>query len=139
MQGFLRRLGIERSYTMINAYLYSVYGQAAGERYADDEKIAAYRNRWLDALLADSAVGAVVAFGYLGRSAFEQWRKTPHGTHSQLHFEHLTHPTMPEASSKGDPAKKGSAMKRMLVEWNAALERLDAKLGERDTEHQLTP
>ena len=28
VQGFLRKLGIDRSYVMINAFLYSVYGQA---------------------------------------------------------------------------------------------------------------
>jgi uracil-DNA glycosylase len=139
VQGFLRKLGIERSYTMINAYLYSVYGQAAGERYAGDEEIASYRNRWLDALLVDSRVEAVISFGHLGREAVEQWREAQAGEHRQFQFEHLTHPTMPEASSKGDPTKKADAMRRMLGEWNAALERLDAMLGRRDVDRQLVP
>src|SRR3954466_415061 len=34
VQGFLRKLGIERSYAMVNTFLYSVYGQSGGERHA---------------------------------------------------------------------------------------------------------
>ena len=51
VQGFLARLGITRSYVMVNTYLYSVYGQGGGERHKDDPAITAYRNRWLDKLL----------------------------------------------------------------------------------------
>ncbi len=51
MHGFLRKLGIERSYVMVNTFVYSVYGQEGGERHEDSEPIVAYRHRWLDALL----------------------------------------------------------------------------------------
>jgi hypothetical protein len=136
-QGFLRKLGLDRSYVMLNCYLYSVYGQQAGERHADDEPIAAYRNRWFDALFAGSPIEAVISFGHLGREAFEQWRATDAGQGADVPFEHLTHPTMPEASSKGDETKRATAMKRMLAEWNAALRRLDDALGGRDADRQL--
>ena len=136
-QGFLRKLGIERSYTMINAFLYSVYGQQAGERHAKDRAIARYRNRWLDALLLDGPVDAVVSFGSLGRRAFEAWKRTEKGKTCSVHFEPLTHPTMPEASSKGNQAKKAEATKRMLAQWNEGLERLDAQLGARDAQRPL--
>jgi len=139
VQGFLRKLGLERSYVMLNAYLYSVYGQSAGERHAGDPEIAAYRHRWLDALLVGSRIETVVSFGHLGREAFERWRETPRGEHASLHFEHLTHPTMPDAASKGDPAKRAAAMEKMLKEWNAALARLDQRLGPRDTDVALVP
>src|SRR3954453_11322305 len=33
LQGFLAKLGIDRSYVMINTFLYSVYGQNAGEEH----------------------------------------------------------------------------------------------------------
>jgi len=137
VQGLLAKLGIERSYVMVNAYLYSVYGQRAGEKHEGNEKIAAYRNRWLDALLIDTQVEAVVSFGHIARSAFEGWQATASGAQSQVTFEHLTHPTMPEASSKGDPAKKATATKKMLAQYNAALTRLDAQLGERDVDREL--
>lgn len=139
VQGFLAKLGIERSYAMLNAYLYSVYGQAAGERHAKNRRIARYRNRWLDALLLDSRVDAVVSFGHLGRTAFEGWKRTERGKTSDVHFEPLTHPTMPEASSKGDAQKKAAATKKMLAQWNEGLERLDDRLGERDVQRTLVP
>ncbi|HYP47546.1 MAG TPA: uracil-DNA glycosylase family protein, partial [Thermoleophilaceae bacterium] len=139
VQGFLAKLGIERSYAMINAFLYSVYGQRAGERHKASEPIRDYRNRWLDALLADSSVEAVVSFGHIGRDAFERWQDSEAGGESDLPFEARTHPTMPEASSGGNAAKKREATRRMLEQWNAALERLDAALGARDEERELVP
>src|SRR6266540_3867437 len=51
IQGFLFKLGIDRSYVMVNTFLYSVYGQGGGNQHAHDPAIAAYRNQWLDALL----------------------------------------------------------------------------------------
>ena len=137
VQGFLAKLGIQRSYVMVNAFLYSVYGQAGGERHKDNQAIIDHRHRWLDALLAESEIRAVVAFGHLARDAFERWLLTPNGSQANPLFEPLTHPTMPEASSKGDPAKKAQATKRMLTQWNAALQRLHPALAERDAEHQL--
>src|SRR5215813_9860975 len=51
IQGFLAKLGIDRSYVMVNTFLYSVLGQGGGNRHRHDAKIASYRERWLDALL----------------------------------------------------------------------------------------
>jgi uracil-DNA glycosylase len=48
VQGLLARIGITRSYVMINTFLYSVYGQGGGARHDDDPAIATHRNRWLD-------------------------------------------------------------------------------------------
>ena len=131
VQGFLAKLGITKSYAMVNAYLYSVYGQSAGEHHAGDAAIADYRNRWLDALVTGGA-DAVVAFGHLGRESFERWQKTPTGKSSHVHFEHLTHPTMPDAASKGDAEKRAAAMKKMLKEWNGALQRLHGQIASPD-------
>lgn len=134
VQGFLAKLGIERSYVMVNAFLYSVYGQQGGERHTDSEPIIAYRHRWLDALLIDSAIEVVVGFGHLARDAFERWQQTGAGKASSVHFEPLTHPTMPEAASHGDADRKAEATRTMLEGWNAGLERIDDALGERDSE-----
>jgi uracil-DNA glycosylase len=139
VQGFLGKLGIDSSYVMLNAFLYSVYGQGGGERHRDDHAIVEYRTRWLDALLVDTGVEAVVAFGHLAHDALDRWLATPAGTGASLHCERLPHPTMPEASSKGDEAKRAAAMKAMLGEWNQALERLDGQLGQRDANRPLEP
>lgn len=131
VQGFLAKLGIQEQYAMLNAYLYSVFGQSGGERHRKDQKIIDYRHRWLDALLTGSDVMAVVAFGHLAHDALDRWLDTPAGQGSELATERLPHPTKPEAASKGNEAKRAAAMKEMLGEWNGALERLDGKLGAR--------
>src|ERR671919_314137 len=40
VQGFLAKLGIEKSYVLVNAFLYSVYGQGGGQRHKDASAIA---------------------------------------------------------------------------------------------------
>jgi hypothetical protein len=113
VQGFLRKLGIERSYVMINAFLYSVFGQRGGERHADSQPIIDYRHRWLDALLdEDGHVQAVVAFGHLAHDAFERWAEANRARAEELTVERLTHPTMPEASSRGNPAAARTVERR---------------------------
>lgn len=134
VQGFLRKAGIERSYVMVNAFVYSVYGQQGGERHARDPAIAAYRHRWLDALLDGSGVEAVVAFGRLANVAYETWLATPTGARSEAAYVHLTHPTQPEGSSHGDAARRAEAMRKMLAQWNAGLERLREALAHPDAD-----
>ena len=86
VQGFLRKLGIDRSYAMVNAFLYSVYGQAGGERHVDSEPILEYRNRWLDALLGeDGRVQVVVAFGHIGHAAFDALGRGQPRTRGRAH------------------------------------------------------
>src|SRR3712207_3522594 len=52
VQAFLGRLGVVRSYVMVNALLFSVYGQQGGEDHISDPGVVGYRHRWLDAVLA---------------------------------------------------------------------------------------
>jgi hypothetical protein len=140
VQGFLRKLGIERSYVMINAFLYSVFGQSGGERHAGSPPIIDYRRRWLDALLGnDGRVQAVVAFGHLAHDAFGRWAEANPARAGELAVERLTHPTMPEASSHGSAERRREATRRLLEQWNGALERLHAALPERDEERELVP
>ena len=61
VQGFLAKLGITRSHVLVNAFLYSVYGQAGGERHVDDPGVVAYRNRWLDAVAKHNQLDAIVS------------------------------------------------------------------------------
>ena len=78
LQGFLAKLGITRSYVLVNTFLYSVYGsvKAATRR---DPRIIAYRNRWLDALLVGKQVEAVVSLGTAANEAWQFWKDTPAG------------------------------------------------------------
>src|SRR4051794_7532547 len=139
VQGFLARLGISQSYVMVNAFLYSVFGQSGGERHEREPKIIEYRHRWLDALVVGSGVKAVVAFGHLAHDALDRWLDTPAGQGVTLATERLTHPTKPEAASKGSEAKRAAETKAMLMEWNAALVRLDPAVGTRPAGEPLKP
>jgi uracil-DNA glycosylase len=123
VQGFLAKLGLTRSYVMVNTYVYSVYGQGGGSRHKKNAAIAAHRNRWFDALLPGDIQG-VVALGQLADAAWQAWRATSTGATFSGVYAAVTHPTQPESSSKGDKAKRLAATAKMLQGWNAALQAL---------------
>ena len=70
LQGFLAKLGIDRSYVMVNTFLYSVYGQGGGTKHQNDAGILAYRKRWLDALVPGSQIEITVSLGELAENAW---------------------------------------------------------------------
>ena len=124
VQGFMAKIGIRRRYLMINTYVYSVFGQGGGSKHKNNPVIAAYRNRWFDALLPGKVQG-VVAFGQLADAAWQAWKSTPKGSAFTGTYQAVTHPTQPESSSQGNAAKKKEAMAKMLAGWNAALKILE--------------
>ncbi|MGZ8605504.1 MAG: uracil-DNA glycosylase family protein [Actinomycetota bacterium] len=132
VQGFLARLGITTSYVMINAFLYSVYGQGGGERHDGDPVIARDRHAWLDALLVDSDVRAVVALGRLADHAFTAWRGTPAGQDVEIVYRRITHPTFPESASAAGQIDYADGMRSMLGDWNDALDGFRTALDEPD-------
>jgi hypothetical protein len=123
IQGFLAKLGLTRSYVMVNTFVYSVYGQGGGTKHKNDPAIIAYRNRWFDALLPRQVQG-VVALGQLADLAWQAWKNTPTGRIFNGVYHAITHPTQPESSSKGDPVKRKAAIAKMLQGWNTALQGL---------------
>ena len=68
-QGLLAKLGITRSYVLVNAFLYSVFGQHGGTRHIDNPAITAYRNRWLDTIARRNDLQAIITFGRLADRA----------------------------------------------------------------------
>jgi uracil-DNA glycosylase len=132
LQGFLARLGVVRSYVLVNAFVFSVYGQWGGERHRDDAAIAAYRDRWLDALLVGTQVEAVIALGGLAQAAFDAWRSTPAGTASSIACRRIHHPTYPEGASRGGGISRADAMREMLADWNQALDELRPRIAHPD-------
>ena len=115
LQGFLARLGIDRSYVLVNTYLYSVYGSATS---ATAPGITTYRNRWLDALAAHNPIEAVVTLGGKAEQAYAAWPGSTAGT--WIHAN-MTHPTYPESASASGQSTKAEAMKKLCDSWNAAL------------------
>jgi hypothetical protein len=124
VQGFLAHLGITTSYVMINTFLYSVYGQFGGNKHKKNPVIAAYRNRWIAAILDQQPIEAVVAFGGLADLAWEAWLASPEAAERPtLPFRHVLHPTSPD-SAGGTAAVKKAAMKAMLASYNVAIAEL---------------
>ena len=102
LQGFLFKLGIDRSYVMVNTFLYSVYGSAS--KNAGLTRIATYRHKWLDAVFAHEPIEAVVALGTLADKAWLKWAGTPNGQSFSPAYRHITHPTAPESGAAKNQA-----------------------------------
>lgn len=132
VQGLLAKLGIVRSYVYVNAYLYSVYGSVKAKTKRD-VRLVGYRNRWLDALLVGSQVEAVLALGQAADEAWQAWKATPAGQAANLGYAAVSHPTQPESASKGDRVKLATATKKLLQNWNGALQVLSTKVAHPDT------
>lgn len=90
LQGLLRKLGITYSYVMVNAFLYSIYGQFDHEMEAisTDPLVMDYRNTLCDKILSENPVEAVLTIGAGARHAVQHW---PHP--SNLHVSNLVHPS----------------------------------------------
>ena len=123
IQGFLGKLGVTRSYVMINTFLYSAYGNPTAKN-RKNPKLVEYRNSWLDALILGKTIEGVVALGDRADEAWKMWRATPNGTAFTKTYVKITHPTQPESSSGGNHAKLEQATKKMLLNWNAGLQTL---------------
>ncbi|MEO8427413.1 MAG: uracil-DNA glycosylase family protein [Verrucomicrobiota bacterium] len=123
VQGLLAKLGITTSYVLINTFLYSVYGsvKAATRR---DPLLVKYRNQWINSLMNGGKVEAALTLGTTAEEAWQSWKATPEGQASNVAFAPVTHPTQPESSSKNDKTKLAQATKKMLANWNVALQAL---------------
>ncbi len=130
VQGLLTKIGITTSYIMINAFVYSVYGQGGGTRHAKDAAIAAYRHRWLDALLVPAAPGAVpaggpitavITLGGLADQAYTTWAKTRPEVAASLHHAAVKHPTYPDSASAAGQITLAAATAKLLTDWNRQL------------------
>jgi uracil-DNA glycosylase len=139
VQGFLAKLGVRRSYVMVNAFLYSVLGQQGGEKHKNDPGIASYRNRWLDALLIGQEIEAVVAFGELAGGAWRKWKATPKGQSFEVAAVKIPHPTYPESAFNNNEEKRKAATQAMLIKWNAALNTLRTAISHPDEPTSLVP
>jgi len=138
LQGLLAKLGITESYVIVNTFLYSVYGSVKSAT-ARDPKLIAYRNSWLDALLVDQKVEAVLALGTAADAAWQAWKQTPSGTAFSGAYAPFIHPTEPESSSKGNKEKLVEATKKMLANWNAGLQILSPSVTHPDVATALLP
>lgn len=107
VQGFLGKLGLTRSYALLNAYAYALLpsrAQRAIPILAEPDQ-QTWRNA-LFSMVVGPELQAVVAFGQQARIALEQWDAAP----DVPTFE-VPHPSSRDAG-------------RLVSEWRAAIEEL---------------
>jgi uracil-DNA glycosylase len=138
VQGFLAKLGVTRSYVLVNTFLYSVYGDIKSSA-PKNAALVAYRNRWLDALLVGSGVEAVLALGSHADRAWKTWKATAHGQTVDVAYAHVFHPTYPDSKTKGKEPALGKETKALLRNWNKALATLHAAVKHPDAAVPLVP
>ena len=114
-QGLLAKMGITRSYVLINAFLYSVYGQGGGARHIDNEAITAYRNRWLYVPAACNELQAIISLGQLADQAYQMWKVTPAGAACTAAYAAIRHPTYPESASRTGTITKAEAFAKLCA------------------------
>jgi hypothetical protein len=133
VQGLLAKLGITRSYVMINASLYS-WLKRDEMPFMARPAITAYRNRWIDAIRAISDIRAVLLLGDAAKTAWDEYAKAAHPP-AGLTVRTVIHPTEPHKDAQGDPATEAKLVTRMLEDWNQAVAAVRPRLdGVRDTE-----
>lgn len=127
VQGFLAKLGVDRRYVMVNAFLYGAFGPDVAHRHAENPAIVMYRNQWFEAIFATSHIQTVVAFGHLADQAWSSWRATPKGSRLRVVYAAVPHPSF-EATAEAPDGVTATAERtaKMLVDYNSALERLVA-------------
>ena len=111
VQGFLAKLGLTRSYLLVNAFpepLHPSWGMSADDLLAEPAQ-KKWRNQFFDAVRPGS-VDAIVAFGTNAQMALDMWENRP-----DVPVERVPHP------SSRDEGK-------LLREWGGAVQRLRQKV-----------
>jgi uracil-DNA glycosylase len=137
LQGFLFKLGIDRSYAMINTFLYCLFGQGGAAGKANVTAIVTYRHKWLDALFAHEPIEAVVALGQLADQAWTKWAATPNGSTFSPAYVKITHPTQPESAGGTSGAKHAQLIAAMLDNWNKGLQAIKPGIATPDKNRPL--
>ncbi len=111
VQGLLRKLGLTRSYVMVNTFLYGLRGQidAGARQISASPSIRSWRNALLD-LLATSQTEAILAFGAGAHHVVDLWA----GAAGRF-VARMTHP-----SARDDAA--------LLRNWNDWLPQLRSRV-----------
>lgn len=127
LEGYLAKLGITRSYAMVNAILYSITGQFDIEMkaFVDTPAVRQWRNKVLDAL-ATNKVQAILAFGAAARHVVDTWPgAVPFKNKDRVFY--LLHPT-------------ARPVTKVLSDWSAKLPQIAAKItADPDGTQDLSP
>jgi hypothetical protein len=105
LQGLLLKMGLTRSYVMLNTFLFGIFGQFEGDAAAMSRTgpLLAYRNGLFDAVAADNPLEAVLTVGSAAKDAISRWPGR-----GELPTVHVLHPAFPDVA-------------QLLADWNEAL------------------
>lgn len=121
-QGFLAKLGLTRSYVLVNAFAVALHpDQTAKGRQLlhTSSALKTWRHGFFDRLLAGGALQAVVAFGENAHVAYDLWTAAnPAAT--ALPVEKVAHPAAIDRTGSGDDAA--------LKAWARTVTRLRPKV-----------
>ena len=118
VQGFLAKLGLRRSYVLVNVFAVAMHPAAKAKGLAvmkANQAIKTARHTLYDALLAGSALEAIVAFGDVAHQAFDVWVQANPAAAAIPLFK-LAHPAAVDRDGSGNDAA--------LNGWAAAVRRL---------------
>jgi uracil-DNA glycosylase len=120
VQGLLAKLGIDRSYVMINASLYSEYGSGATTAVETHAAITSYRDKWINMILKENNIAAVIQLGSQAAAAWTKWKASTGHAAAPTTVVQIDHPT-----ADSHPT---TTTAQLLANWNAGLTQLAGKI-----------
>lgn len=113
LQGFLAKLGVDRSYLMLNTFSYSIFGQFEGdiETLSRSDPIRGHRNVLFDATADDNPLQAVLTVGSAARDAVDRWDGI-----GAVPKAHIFHPAFPDEEAQLDNWNDALADLRPIVD-----------------------
>ena len=111
VQRLLAKLGITRSYLMLNTFLFPVFGQFDTElrNISLEQPIITFRNLLLDKAKTDNTLQAIILMGAAPKHAYDNWTGRP-----PIPAFFLTHPAAADTT--------------VLVDWNKDLQAMAAAI-----------
>lgn len=105
-QGFLAKLGLTRSYVLVNAFAVALppsHGTKGRKILRENVTLSTFRHGFYDRLLAGGALEAVVAFGENAHLAYDLWAATNPAVAAVPVFK-IAHPAAVDRSGSGNDA-----------------------------------
>ncbi len=126
-QGFLRKIGISKSYICVNGFAYALFPGKLSQGIAalSRPELQAWRNKLFD-MLRTPSVNAVIAFGAVAQKAVDLWPGK-----AGLRIENTFHPSYHTPTT--------AAKKEMLNDWNRVVSELRKIVKPDDDLHEMPP
>lgn len=105
-QGFLAKLGLTRSYVLVNAFAVALHPSKASrarQLLGSNAALKTWRHQFYDRLLAGGRLEAVVAFGDNAHSAYDIWAAANPAVRA-VPVVKVAHPAAVDRSGSGDDA-----------------------------------